>query len=96
MNFSRYNPSSRNARKPVPMIPRSEDIIVLEMLHMRDAEGMTAKQIGAKFGKTKNSVIGLFSRISKHEESGQNFVRKKENKDGAMGARWWFQPGDKA
>jgi len=46
---------------------READEQVLDMLHLRD-RGWTHKQIGEKYGMTKNAVIGLLWRISKEME----------------------------
>jgi len=55
---------------------------ILEVLALRDVDGLSAKEIALMFGTTKNSIIGLWNRIAKAQESG-------DYGDGTMPARWW-------
>lgn len=43
--------------------PRKRDDEDLMMMELRDYEGETCKEIGARFGMTKNAVIGRLNRI---------------------------------
>jgi len=55
---------------------------ILEVLALRDVDGLTAAEIAPKFGTTKNSIIGLWNRIARAQEPG-------DYGDGTMPARWW-------
>ena len=58
------------------------DAQILEVLHMRDHDGLSAKEIAAKTGRTKNSIVGLWNRIRENEHDG-------DAGDGTMPPRWW-------
>ncbi|MBO29518.1 MAG: hypothetical protein CML61_12325 [Rhodobacteraceae bacterium] len=70
-----------------PDIPRSSDERLLMMLDLREAEGLTAKEVGERFGVSKSAVLGAVSRVLKAEVPCA--CTKPENQDGAMGRRWW-------
>lgn len=59
------------------------DAEILEVLHMRDHRGMTAKQIAAATGKTKNAIIGLWHRVeaAMRDDNGTG--------NGTMPSDWW-------
>lgn len=64
------------------MSARFTDADILEILHMKEALGMTTRQIGRRYGVTKNSIIGLTGRVLRA-------VAPDERHDGTMPVRWW-------
>lgn len=58
---------------------------ILEALHMRDAERMTAEQIAHKMGVTKNKIVGLLWRIDNESK------KRGSHMDGTMKPRWWVR-----
>lgn len=59
-----------------------DDRLDLEMLHLREVEGLSMKQVGARLGIGKNAVIGRIGRLRAAQEPGAAG-------DGTMPARWW-------
>lgn len=59
-----------------------DDRLDLEMLHLRDVEGLSMGKIGARLGIGKNAVIGRMKRLRDAEAPG-------DAGDGSMPARWW-------
>lgn len=55
---------------------------ILEALHLKDNEGMTAKAVAERMGVTRNSVIGMIHRIKVAEVDG-------DAGDHSMPPRWW-------
>lgn len=66
---------------------RSDDLQILEMLHMRDGEGQTLQHIANQFGVSRSSIAGMLHRVDINEAPCACF--KPENQDGALGPRWW-------
>lgn len=66
---------------------RAQDEQQLKMLDLRDAEHLTCKEIGLRFGKSKGSVLGMLYRIDKAELP--CLCQKPENQDGGMPRGWW-------
>ncbi|QDP64884.1 MAG: hypothetical protein Unbinned5081contig1001_41 [Prokaryotic dsDNA virus sp.] len=65
--------------------PTWTDEQALEALHLRDFDGWSCQDIADRFGKTKNSVVGMLNRIDgegkKHDPDG--------NQNGTMKPLWW-------
>jgi len=55
---------------------------ILEMLHLRDNEGLTCAEAGRRLGRGKNAVIGMWHRIARAQLPG-------DAGDGTMSPRWW-------
>jgi len=55
---------------------------ILEMLHLRENEGLTCAAAGQRLGRNKNAVIGMGHRIAKAQLPG-------DAGDGTMPPRWW-------
>jgi len=70
---------------------RADDMILLEMLHLRATTGMSHREIGRKFGRSKNAVIGALHRINKEADAVSCRCRRKHNRDGGMPAMWWAE-----
>lgn len=58
---------------------------MLMALHLHANEGMTAKQIGERFGRRKGSVIGMMNRVAK--ETDKHDLTPHLN--GTMKPLWW-------
>lgn len=71
-----------------PPPTRADDEALLAMLDLRDGEGMSARQIAARVGKTRSAVCGAFARV-KNEEVTECRCERPDNRDGAMGRGWW-------
>lgn len=67
---------------------RADDEALLAMLDLRDGEGMSAGEIAARVGKSRSAVCGAFARV-KNEEVTECRCERPENRDGAMGRKWW-------
>jgi len=63
------------------------DIEILEALDLRDNDGLTMAQIGARLNKTKNAMIGLLSRVSKETEA----YDYDGNQNGTLERKWWVR-----
>ena len=60
-----------------------EDLLMA--LHLRDYVGMPIRDIGVRFGKSKNAMVGALHRVNKdYEGSGPD-----GNQNGSMGPLWW-------
>lgn len=68
---------------------RDDDLCLLEMLHLRDVDRLTNKEVGSRFGISKGAVIGKLSRINKATDAIACRCQRKENRDGGMPPRWW-------
>tara|TARA_R110000824_G_scaffold401032_2_gene610439 strand:+ start:16969 stop:17166 length:198 start_codon:yes stop_codon:yes gene_type:complete len=58
---------------------------ILTAMDLHYNEGMSLKDVGARFGKSKGSMAGLFMRI-------RNQVNKTDqdgNQNGTMPRKWW-------
>lgn len=75
---------------PVKKFSRLDDLEILEMLHLRDNEGMTMRQIGKMFGKTTGQVIGMIDRVRKADAAIPDHCVDPANRNGGMGRRWWI------
>ena len=58
------------------------DAEMLEMLHLREIDGLSCAQAGERIGRNKNEVIGMHNRIGAAQEPGGAG-------DGTMPPRWW-------
>ncbi|APZ51247.1 hypothetical protein [Salipiger abyssi] len=84
---------------PARMPSRTDDEMLLNMLDMRDFDGLSASKIGQRAGRSRAAVCGLFKRVrddeARHEaECAARGVPvcqclKPENRDGGMTRRWW-------
>lgn len=63
------------------------DEMILSALHLRDQEGLSAEQIGGRFGASRSAVCGVFKRIADAELPCE--CERPENRDGGMPAGWW-------
>ncbi|MBU3262086.1 hypothetical protein KPG71_18855 [Roseovarius sp. PS-C2] len=68
---------------------RQDDIRLLNILHMKDVEGMTCAAIGECMGGSKSSIIGAVNRVNKDADKHGCKCRKKANRDGGMKPKWW-------
>lgn len=69
---------------------REEDILCLNILHLTENEGLSARQAAEKLGTTKSAVLGFVNRVRNAQEPCE--CTKPENKDGGMPERWWDVP----
>lgn len=67
--------------------PGYTDKEVLTILHLKDNVGMTAEDIGKRYGTTRSGILGLIKRVRDAEKPCQ--CVKPENKEGGMGPLWW-------
>lgn len=58
---------------------------MLTALDLHHNEGMTATQIGKRFGKGRGAVLGVFKRIRDDTED----TELDRNQDGTMPRKWW-------
>ena len=58
---------------------------ILQILHLKDVEGLTCRAIGERFGKSKNAIIGLLSRVNKETDASD----PDGNGNGTMPPGWW-------
>ncbi|MAK86546.1 MAG: hypothetical protein CMK96_06310 [Pseudomonas sp.] len=73
--------------KPEPT--RADDMQALEMMHLRDTQGLSLNQTAAALGMTKGAVQGLQSRINRDADATPCACVKPSNRDGGMPAEWW-------
>lgn len=66
------------------MKPRLTDEQILDILHLRDVEGMKYEDIGARYGRSKSAIIGLVYRVNTETDAADNGVG-----NGTMSERWW-------
>ena len=75
---------------------KTSDAVLLDMLELV-AAGNSRSEIADIYGRSRNSVIGILSRIALDTDSaeaalppaGQALAVKPENRDGGLPARWW-------
>lgn len=65
------------------------DAEMLEVLHMRDHRGMTAKEIADNLGVTKNAIIGLWHRVAKATDGAWDGAGDNGTGNGSMPDDWW-------
>jgi transposase len=58
---------------------------LLTILDLYDNEGMTFKQIGERFGVSKNAIAGLMKRL--RDDTNKHFPPC--NAEGTMPRKWW-------
>ncbi|MFQ6551886.1 GcrA family cell cycle regulator [Aestuariibius insulae] len=59
---------------------------LLQLLHLRDVEGLTFAQIAERFGVSRSSVVGAYHRIDKVMRD-----VPADRHDGSMPPRWWAE-----
>ena len=57
---------------------------ILDILHLHEVEGLTASEIGPRFGKTKNAIFGMIFRIRTETDATDT-----GHGNGSMPPRWW-------
>ena len=67
---------------------RKKDEDALMVLHLTDNEGWTCKAAGARYGMTKNAVLGMRNRI-KNTQHCYDGCSNKQNLDFGMTPLWW-------
>jgi transposase len=67
---------------------RAADELLLKILDLTDHEGLSCKQIAARFGLSKGAVIGLIHRV-RNAPVGRCRCRRRANRDGGIKRRWW-------
>jgi len=68
---------------------RADDLRALEILHLREIEGLSYADIARRMRMTKGAVIGMVNRINKAADAVPCLCRRPENKAGGMPPRWW-------
>ena len=58
---------------------------LLIALHWRDHDGLSTRQIGERLGRTKNAVIGAFTRIERDTDAAD----VSPHLNGTLGPLWW-------
>ena len=58
---------------------------ILLALDLTDYEGMQRKQVGARLGRSKGSVIGIINRITNDTDASD----PDGNQNGTMPRLWW-------
>jgi len=62
------------------------DSQILEILHLRDNEELTAAKVAVRFGTTRSAIIGLCNRVSRDTDP----VDASPQLNGTMRPRWWL------
>ena len=63
---------------------------MLRALELRDAQGLSAAEIGKRMGRSRASVLGVFKRISDDlDRCGPCRAVRADNRDGGMPPGWW-------
>jgi hypothetical protein len=89
-----------NFRKPVLVqpqkrLPDMSDGDVLDILDLFEGQGLSMGEIGERYGRSRGAIAGLIKRVRDDlaaSESGLDTgapATKPENRDGALGRRWW-------
>ena len=68
---------------------RADDERILLILHLLEGEGMSASDVGERFGITRSAVLGYKHRALVDGYDHDDQTTKPENLDGAMGPMWW-------
>lgn len=66
-------------------MPGWTDGELLQALHMRDVEGRSYTDIGARFGRSKSAMAGAFNRIDRETDESD----PQKAGDGTMPEKWW-------
>ncbi|MFQ6552937.1 hypothetical protein AAD018_011425 [Aestuariibius insulae] len=59
---------------------------LLQLLHLKDVEGLTFGQIAVRFSASRSSVIGAYHRVDKVMRDVPS-----DRHDGSMPPRWWAE-----
>ena len=68
---------------------------VLEVLDLMQRQGLTAREIGARFNPSRSAILGVVHRIEKDLSAVPDLATRPENQDGSMPARWWDCPAQR-
>ena len=58
---------------------------MLELLHLRDALGIAAREVGERFGASKGAILGLEMRVRQQTDA----VDVSPHLNGTMPSQWW-------
>lgn len=70
-------------------IIRAEDLLELEVLHLRECENLPGAEVMASLGVTRGFISGVQNRVRKSIAEHPCKCRRKANRDGGMRQRWW-------
>jgi transposase len=62
---------------------------ILTMLDLHANEGLSEREIAARFGVTKNVIVGLRGRVRGDDRKVPDLCQRPENRDGGQGRNWW-------
>lgn len=68
---------------------RQSDEKILQIMHLRDAVGLTSSEIAKRLSMTRAAVCGVWNRIDNAAEEWPCAARKAVNRDGGMAPGWW-------
>lgn len=68
---------------------RAKDMLHLQIMHLRENEGLSMRQVAEHLGLRRNQVIGLVHRINRAADAEPCACHLKRNKDGGMKPLWW-------
>jgi hypothetical protein len=97
--YRAFDFSRSHSRAPVPSPEKAgragvrSDEDMLEILDRIEGRGMSYAEAGAPYGLTRSAVASIVRRVLGDlalSEVG-SAVRRAENRDGALGRRWWAQ-----
>ena len=58
---------------------------LLEIMALHEIDGLTAREIAARFGKTRSAICGIIHRINTETD----LHDLTPHRNGTMPARWW-------
>jgi len=68
---------------------RSEDLLDLEVLHLRENKGLPGAEVMARLGVTQGYISGVQNRVRKSVAAHPCQCKRKANRDCGMRQRWW-------
>ena len=68
---------------------RAEDLLELEVLHLRENKRWPGAEVMAELGVTRGFISGLQNRVRKATARHPCKCRRKANRDCGMRQRWW-------
>ncbi|NIZ63304.1 hypothetical protein DL239_20255 [Sedimentitalea sp. CY04] len=70
-------------------ITREDDLLELEVLHLRENKGLQGGDVMARLGVTRGFISGVQSRVRKATAANPCECKRKANRDCGMRQRWW-------
>lgn len=70
--------------RPAPIL--IDDAMALRILHMREHENLTCREIGERVGRSRNAIIGFLNRINRDTDKHD----RTPHLNGSMPAQWYL------